>query len=108
HGVGVLLQFATVPEVAQQWLVTAADLQGAVELCQRDDGNIQIPREPLEPPADCADLLVPGDMPVLGVDQLQVVDEDAAQPVPLSPSRGRRYSQNRLPRRVVDEGQEGR
>src|ERR1700761_5341693 len=93
--VGVLLNLAGLTQVRQDRLlvVLASLLDGAAELREGDDRDVELPGQPLEATADLADLLHPAlDVP-LGSHQLQIVDYDqpqaagdlAVQPTALGP-----------------------
>src|SRR4051812_14529665 len=81
HQVGVLLDRARLAQVAQHRALVGPLLDAAVELRQRDHRHLELARERLEAAAYLPDLLDP----VLHVPgrahQLQIVDQDQAQPV---------------------------
>jgi hypothetical protein len=86
--------------------VALADLDVAVDLGKRQNRNVQLAGQRLEPPADLRHDLLPGPGTVVvlaAVDQLEVVDDEQADTVvrPGPPGQGGDL-RHRAGRRVVD------
>src|SRR3954453_18540690 len=79
--VGVLLDLTGLAQVGEQRLLVGPRLDRARQLGDRDDRHLQLARELFETAADLADLLDAVLRRVLGPHQLEVVDDDQAEPV---------------------------
>src|SRR6476620_9188021 len=77
--VRVLLDGAGLAQVGEDRALVGARLDAAVELAQRDDRHVDLARGQLEPAAHLADLLDAAFDPLVGVHELEVVDDDQAE-----------------------------
>ena len=80
HQVGVLLEVPALAQVRQLGLLVRALLHRAAELRQRDHRHPQLAREDLQAAAELADRGHAAVVAAVGAHQLQVVDDDQAQP----------------------------
>jgi hypothetical protein len=63
-------------------------LDAAIQLGQREHRNIQLFSEPLQTPGNLRHLFLPAVTPVIRLNQLQVVDADETNPLPLFEAAG--------------------
>ena len=82
HDVGVLLDRARLAQVAELRLVVARGFDLAIELGEAEHGHVQLAGQALQAARDAGDLLLPRIARVVGLDQLQVVDDDQRQARP--------------------------
>src|SRR5205807_2131552 len=80
--VRILLDAAALAQVGQARLVVLAVFRGAIDLGQRQDGDLQLTRQVLQAARDGGDLLLPAVAAVVRLNQLQVVDDHGPNLVP--------------------------
>ena len=102
--VGILLKRARLTQVANCWHLVSTLLGCTVELRQRDDRHVEFFRQQLQRTRELAHLLLAALDPLAARHELQVVDDDEAQVVPLLQSPALRADlHERHVGRVVDE-----